>query len=67
MWDYEGLKVSGMYMDEFPVTGLVESSRVAYGGHVKHLLVLDEPIMVYGAMRDRVILDMSNILTVSSS
>ena len=36
MWDYTGMKVFGEYMNEFPVTGRVESSRVAYGGDVKH-------------------------------
>jgi len=57
MWNYENMWVSGKYMGEFPVSGVVELSRVAYGGGVKHHVVLDEPIVVYGAERDRVILD----------
>ena len=56
-WDLEGMKVFGLYMGQFPVTGKVELSRVAYGGEVKHHVALDTPIEVYGAMRDRVILE----------
>lgn len=61
MWNYEGMTVTGKYLGEFPVSGVVELSRVAYGGRVKHTVVLNEPIMVYGAERDRVILDMAEI------
>ena len=61
MWNYEGLNVWGEYMDEFPVCGVVELSRVAYGGGVKHTVVLKEPIMVYGVERDRVILNHNEI------
>lgn len=63
-WDYTGLKVTGNYMGEFPVSGRVESSRVAYGGEVKHTVVLDEPIAVYGAIRDRVILEMPYVVSI---
>ena len=56
-WDLEGMKVFGLYMNQFPVTGTVELSRVAYGGEVKHHVALDAPIEVYGAVRDRVILE----------
>lgn len=66
MWNYEGMTVSGKYMGEFPVSGVVELSRVAYGGRVKHTVVLPTPIIVYGAERDRVILDMAEIETVRS-
>jgi hypothetical protein len=64
MWDYTGMKVFGEYMNEFPVTGRVESSRVAYGGDVKHTVVLDDPITVYGSVRDRVILEHKQIVQV---
>lgn len=60
-WDLEGMKVFGLYMGQFPVTGKVELSRVAYGGEVKHHVALDTPIEVYGAMRDRVILEHGRI------
>jgi hypothetical protein len=57
VWDLSGLKVQATYMDEFKITGKVESSRVSYGGGVKHTVVLDEVINVYGAVRDRCIID----------
>jgi hypothetical protein len=41
-----------MYHDLFPVVGTVTESRVTYGGAVKHTVALDEPAMVYGALRD---------------
>jgi hypothetical protein len=66
-WCLEGLIVSGNYMGSFPVSGRVELSRVKYGGEVSHHVVLDEPIMVYGASRDRVILDHHEILSVRSN
>lgn len=56
-WNLEGMTVSGKYMDKYHVTGKVEISRVAYGGWVKHHVVLDMPVEVYGAVRDRVILE----------
>ena len=57
MWNYEGMEVTGVYMETFHVVGRVELSRVAYGGRVKHTVVLERPIDVFGAVRDRVILD----------
>ena len=57
MWNLEGLTVKGRYMGEYPVVGRVELSRVQYGGRVSHHIVLEEPIVVYGATRDRVILE----------
>jgi hypothetical protein len=66
-WDLEGLKVTGMYMGEFPVSGFVVLSRVKYGGGVQHTVVLDEPIQVYSATRDRVLLDHENVVRVQSA
>lgn len=68
MWNYEGLRVTGNYLGE-TVVGVVELSRVAYGGGVKHTVVLDEPIQLpwRTELTDRVILDMANIEQVSSS
>ena len=34
MWNYEGLRVSGDYLG-FPVTGVVNLSRVAFGGDTR--------------------------------
>lgn len=64
MWNYEGMTVTGKYLGDIMVTGKVELSRVAYGGDVKHTVVMEEPISVYGAMRDRVILSHCEIIKV---
>lgn len=64
MWNYEGMTVTGLYMGDFPVTGKVELSRVKYGGEVTHHIALESPIVVYGATRDRVILDHKEIESV---
>lgn len=66
-WVLEGLRVNGMYLDEIPVSGRVELSRVAYGGTVQHHIVLDKPTQVYSNMRDRVILDHKQVTQVYSS
>lgn len=64
MWDYTGMHVEGRYMGDFPVSGRVELSRVRYGGGVSHHIVLDSPITVYGAERDRVIINHSEVTSV---
>ena len=52
-WDLTGMKVWGMYLNMFPVSGTVESSRVKYSGDVEHKVLLDEPLTVFGRVRDR--------------
>jgi hypothetical protein len=53
----DGKRVIGMYMDEIAVSGVVRLSRVTYGGGISHHVKLDNPINVYGAIRDTVILE----------
>lgn len=66
MWNLEGMTVTGKYLGDVLVTGKVESSRVAYGGRVKHTVVLDEPVSFRWRQEpaDRLILDHESILTV---
>lgn len=66
-WNLEGLHVAGMYMGDFPVKGNVETSRVKYGGGIQHTVVLDVPVDVYGAVRERVLLDHKHVTRVSST
>jgi hypothetical protein len=66
-WNLEGLRVRGTFLDSFPVEGRVELSRVTYGGKVAHTVVLDSPIQVFGALRERVILSQGEIQQVSSN
>ena len=66
-WNLEGLRVTGRYMGDFDrITGIVVLSRVKYGGEVCHTVVLDEPLTVYGAVRDRVILEHKYVEQVSA-
>ena len=61
-WDaLEGRRVNGLYMGLFPYSGRVESSRVKYGGQVQHTIVVDEPFKVYGAVRDRILVSVTEI------
>jgi len=57
MWNLENLRVTGNYMGMFPIAGKVTESRVKYGGSISHTVALDNPITVFGAIRDRVLLD----------
>lgn len=68
MWNYEGLKISGLYLSEFPVVGTVNLSRVAFGGDVRHYIDLDEPLSLpfCKELRNSVILNHNQIEQVSS-
>jgi hypothetical protein len=54
-WVLEGQRVRGTYHNGFEIEGTVSLSRVCYGGAVQHTVELDEPIMVYGAPRERLL------------
>lgn len=56
-WNLEGMRVNGLYMGLFPISGKVGLSRVQYGGEVSHHIELDQPVKVYGSVRDRIILE----------
>ena len=60
-WDLEGKPVEGIYMGQFPYKGIVELSRVKYGGDVIHTVVLDSPIEVFGATRERILVTETEI------
>jgi hypothetical protein len=66
-WNLEGECVEATYLETFPVSGRVELSRVAYGGRVNHTIVLDNSITVYGTVRDRVIIEHSQVERVKSN
>ncbi len=63
-FNLEGLHVTGMYMGEFPVSGLVELS---HGGGDQHTILLDEPITIDNTIRKRVVLNQGNINRVRSA
>ena len=56
-WNLENSVVEGLYLGKFPVRGVVDLSRAQHGGEVSHHVALEQPIEVYGNMRNRVILE----------
>jgi len=66
MWSLEGLYVEGIYLN-IPVSGKVGLSRVAYGGEVHHHVDLNEPIVLFGSVRERVILSHKEVTKVYSN
>jgi hypothetical protein len=66
-WNLEGMTIWARYLDEYDIYGRVESSRVKYGGEVQHTVVLAEPMVIYGQMRDRVLIEHKCVSRVSDS
>lgn len=60
-WNLEGKRVNGLYLGLFPYSGLVLESRVKYGGDVQHTIKLDEPFKVYGAVRDTILVNPTEV------
>jgi hypothetical protein len=53
-----------MYMGDYAVSGVVWQSRVTYGGDMSHHVTLDNPINVFGAVRESVILEADKVIGV---
>jgi hypothetical protein len=53
----DGQRVIGMYLGDYAVSGTVRLSRVRYGGGMSHHVTLDNPINVFGEVRESVILE----------
>jgi hypothetical protein len=53
-WNKDGSTVKGLYLSEYPVTGVVIESRVKYGGDVSYWIQLDQPLFLFGTYRDTV-------------
>lgn len=66
-WNLEGLHVTGKYLGDFPVAGRVTSSRVMYGGRVQHTVTLDQPLHVYSAVRDTVLLEHEYVVRIQQN
>jgi hypothetical protein len=64
-WYLDGYKVIANYFGE-AVTGIVESSRVRYGGKVQHTVILDEPIQLpwRSELTKRILVDDSELIEV---
>jgi hypothetical protein len=60
-WDLTGDRVNGLYMGLFPYSGLVTESRVKYGGDVQYTVQVDEPFVVFGSVRDVVLVSITEV------
>lgn len=62
-WNLEGMHIEAVYLDDYRVSGVVELSRVAYGGRVHHTIQLDQPLDLpwNSVARDRVIVEHATI------
>jgi hypothetical protein len=56
-WNKEGQQVAGVYLGAYTVTGVVQSSRVKYGGRVQRRVLLDTPVEVFGRIAEELLLD----------
>jgi len=65
-WDKTGETITSNYLGEFQVVGVVQSSRVKYGGKVQHTVTLGSPITIYGAERSILLLDEDEITVISA-
>jgi hypothetical protein len=43
-WNKNGSTIRGQYLGEYEFTGIVQESRVSYGGKVLYTVIVDEPI-----------------------
>jgi hypothetical protein len=61
-WIKDGQRIEARYMG-VPVTGVVESSRVKYGGLVQYTVILEQPIQLPWRIEptDRVLIDCDDI------
>jgi hypothetical protein len=64
-WYLDGLSIVGVYMGQ-EVSGVVESSRVKYGGKVQHTVVLNKPVQFRwrNEPTSRVLLDEDEVILV---
>ena len=62
-WNKDGSTIKSEYLGAL-VTGVVEDSRVKYGGKVQYTVKLDEPVMFRWRSEptDRVLIDEDNVL-----
>lgn len=60
-WDLTGDRVNGLYMGLYPYSGLVTLSRVKYGGDVQYTVQVDDPFVVFGSVRDVILVSVTEI------
>ena len=62
-WNKDGSTVKALYLGEYECVGVVEESRVSYGGTVLYTVQLDEPLVLpfSGEHREVVIVNESQV------
>lgn len=55
MWIKDGKKITGKY-HSVPYSGTIVSTRVCYGTDIQYTVQLDQPITVFRATRERVLI-----------
>jgi hypothetical protein len=66
MWNKEGQRVAGVYLNSYTIIGVVTESRVRYGGSVQHTVKLDVPIEVFGRSAEVLLLDDTDLFQMQS-
>lgn len=66
MWNKEGQRVAGIYLNAYTVSGIVTESRVKYGGRVQHTVQLDQPVQVFGRIAHHLLMDEEDLFKVPS-
>ena len=59
MWDRKNQVIHGQYLNRYPYSGVVRSSRVMLGGRVQHTVDLFESILVSGCERFTILVEES--------
>lgn len=62
-WNKNGSTIKALYLGEYECVGVVEESRVSYGGSVLYTVQLDEPLVLpfSGEQREVVIVNESQV------
>lgn len=55
-WIMNGCRITGYYYN-VPYSGIVEDTRVAYGGDIQYRVKLDDLITVFGDMRSIILIN----------
>ena len=55
-WDKTGSMITGKYMGLFHYHGIIESTRICYGGDVQYTVRLLDHIEVYGDYRSTILI-----------
>lgn len=62
-WNKDGSTIRGMYLGEYPFTGVVQESRVSYGGKVLYTVKCENPVVLpfCGEAREVVIVNENQV------